>query len=332
MSIHDQGTNPPANSGYPKQRRALASRKVIYAAIAANLAIAICKCVAALFTRSSAMLAEAVHSTVDTGNEFLLLWGMKRSVRPPDELHPYGHGKVLYFYSLLVAVYIFGAGGGFAIYYGISHLRHPEPSSYVGWNYAVLALAFVFDFYSWRVSYLELQSRKDPDESTWDEIIGSKDPTVFTIFLEDAAGLVGTLLAFLGIFLGHMLHNPYLDPAASVLIGLLLGAVAVLLGRESGALLVGERTNRTRIKHVRQIILADPAVEAVGDLLTMQLGPDQVLLTVDIRFRQGLDVRQLESAIDRIENRIHQQEPMIERIFIEADSLRQGSRPPRQIA
>ncbi len=138
------------------------------------------------------MLAEALHSTADTGNELLLLMGMRRSLRPADPLHPFGHGKVLYFYSVLVAVYIFGIGGGFAMYQGISHLRHPLPSANIGWNYVVLVFAAAFDLYSWRISYRELLSRKDPDESTWDEIIGSKDPSVFTVFLEDSAGLVGT--------------------------------------------------------------------------------------------------------------------------------------------
>ena len=298
------------------------SRKVIYAAIVANLAIAASKFVAAAFTRSSAMLAEAVHSTVDTGNELLLLLGMKRSRRPAEPLHPFGHGKALYFYSLLVAVYIFGAGALLAVYQGISRLRYPEPPLHLGWNYLVLALSAAFELYSWRISYRELRRQKDPDESTWDEIIGSKDPTIFTVFLEDSAGFVGTVLAFLGLFLGQTLHSRYFDPAASILIGLLLAAVALLLGRESGALLIGERTNRAVIRRAKKIITADRAVEQVGDILTMQLGPNQVLLTVDIRFRRGLDVQQLESAIDRIENRIRQQEPRIERIFIEADSLK----------
>ena len=142
------------------------------------------------------------------------------------------------------------------------------------------------------------------------------------MFLEDSAGFVGTVLAFLGLFLGQTLHSRYFDPAASILIGLLLAAVALLLGRESGALLIGERTNRAVIRRAKKIITADRAVEQVGDILTMQLGPNQVLLTVDIRFRRGLDVQQLESAIDRIENQIRQQEPRIERIFIEADSLK----------
>ncbi len=267
------------------------------------------------------MLAEALHSTADTGNELLLLMGMRRSLRPADPLHPFGHGKVLYFYSVLVAVYIFGIGGGFAMYQGISHLRHPLPSANIGWNYVVLVFAAAFDLYSWRISYRELLSRKDPDESTWDEIIGSKDPSVFTVFLEDSAGLVGTAIAFLGIFLGHVLRNPYLDPIASILIGVLLGAVAVLLGRESGALLVGERTNRARIKRLGEIIRADPAVEKVGELLTMQLGPDQVLLTANIKFRRAMDVQQIESSVHRIEDHIHRQDPTIERIFIEPNPL-----------
>jgi len=160
------------------------SKKVVNAAIAANLGIAICKYLAALFTSSPAMLAEAVHSTIDTGNELLLLLGMKRSQRQADALHPFGHGKVLYFYSFLVAVYIFSLGGGFAVYQGISHIRHPQEFTDVGWNYAVLAMAAVFEFYSWRISYKELVRRKDPDESAWDEIIGSKDPTYSRFFLK----------------------------------------------------------------------------------------------------------------------------------------------------
>jgi cation diffusion facilitator family transporter len=298
------------------------SKGVIYAAIFANIAIAICKFSAAAVTGSSAMLAEAFHSTADSGNELLLLWGIKRSARPPDALHPYGYGKALYFYSLLVAVYIFGVGGGLALHEGISHLKHPEIPSHPGWNYAVLALAAVFDFYSWRISYRELRARKDPNESTWDEIKGGKDPTIFTVFLEDSAGLLGVLLAFLAIFLGRQFNNPYLDPIASIVIGLVLAVLAVFLGRESGALLVGERTNRARIASLKEIICADPAVEQVGDLLTMQLGPEEVLLTVNIQFRRKLTLEQLESAIERIEARIRREQPSVQRIFIEAESFK----------
>ena len=309
--------------------RSESSRRVIYAAIASNLAIAVCKYLAASVTGSAAMWAEAFHSTADSGNELLLLWGMRRSARPPDSLHPFGHGKVLYFYSLLVAVYIFGIGGVLAVRQGVVRFRQPEQFAHVGWNYIVLGAAFLFDFYSWRISYKELLARKDPDETTWQEIIGSKDPTVFTVFLEDSAGMVGTVLAFLGIFFAHVLGYPSLDALASIAIGVLLAAVAILLGRESGALLVGERTNRSRIGRIRAVICADESVENVGDLLTMQLGPDQVLLNVDIRFKRNLSVQELELAIDRIEKNIHQADPTVHRIFIEVDSLKNASSRPQ---
>jgi cation diffusion facilitator family transporter len=299
-----------------------ASRKVVFAAIGANVAIAVCKYLAAALTGSPAMLSEAFHSTADTGNELLLLFGMRRSRRPPDSLHPFGHGKLLYFYSLLVAVYIFAVGAGLSAYEGIHHLLHPEPSTRVGWSYAVLALSAVFDFYSWRVSYREILARKDTNESTWDEIVGSKDPTVFTVFLEDCAGLAGVFIAFLGIFLGHTFHNPYFDPVASLLIALLLAAIAIFLGRETGALLTGERTNRSRIKRITQIINADPAVHRIGELLTMQLGPEQALLTVTLKFQDGLGLNQLENVIAGLKQQIRHQDPTIAQIFIEPSALK----------
>jgi cation diffusion facilitator family transporter len=302
------------------------SKKVVYAAIAANVAIASCKFVAAAVTGSSAMMAEAVHSTVDTGNELLLLLGIERSARPADSLHPFGHGKVLYFYSLLVAVYIFAFGGGLTVYRGILHMRHPALPQNVSWNYAVLAGAAAFECVSLRISYRELLRRKDPDESVFDEIIGSKDPTVFTVFLEDSAGLIGTVLAFFGILLATVFQNAYLDPLASILIGILLALVAVLLGRETGALLVGERTNRARIRKMKHIITEDPAVERVGRLLTMQMGPQQALLTVEVRFRRKLDIQQVENAISRIKRRIRDEEPAVERIFIDAESRPEQTR------
>jgi divalent metal cation (Fe/Co/Zn/Cd) transporter len=199
-------------------------------------------------------------------------------------------------------------------------VRQPNLPENVGWNYGVLAAAAAFEFYSWRVSYRELRLRKDPDESVFDEIVGSKDPTIFTVFLEDSASLIGTILAFLGIFLGVTLRNPYLDPAASILIGILLAGVALLLGRETGALLIGERTNRARIRKVRKIIAEDPAVERIGEVLTMQLGPQQALLTAQINFRRPMNLQQLESTIDRIKDHIRIQEPTMIRIFIEPDA------------
>ena len=267
------------------------------------------------------MLAEAFHSTVDSGNEILLLVGLKRSGRPPSSLHPFGHGKALYFYSLLVAVYTFGIGGGLAVHHGISVLRHSEPVTHSSWNYAVLAFSAAFDFYSWRISYLELRARKKRGESVWDEVVGSKDPSIFTVFLEDSASLIGILIAFCGILLGQIFNRPYFDPAASILIGILLFGTAALLGRESGALLVGERTRSATILKVERILRDEPSIEKVGDLLTMQLGPEQVLLTAEVRFQRELNVEHLEKEISKIESRIRSEEPRIRQIFLQPNPL-----------
>src|SRR5262249_48029301 len=162
---------------------------------------------------------------------------------------------------------------------------------HAGWNFAVLALAAAFEFYSWRISYKELRAQKDPEESTWEEIIGSKNPVIFTVFLEDTAGMIGAGLAFLGILLGQVFHNDLFDALASIRIRPLHAGAGIVLGRESGPLLVGERRNRSIIRRIREMLQNDPSVEAVGHVLTIQLGPEEVLLTVDIRFRRGANVQ-----------------------------------------
>ncbi|HEY7096422.1 MAG TPA: cation diffusion facilitator family transporter [Terriglobales bacterium] len=298
------------------------TKRVVYAAIAANVGIAISKYVAAAFTGSSAMLAEAFHSTVDSGNELLLLVGIKRSQKPADRLHPFGHGKEVYFWSLLVAILIFGIGGGFSTYEGIIRLANHEPASDPKWNYVVLAVAFVLEGYSWWVSLRELREKQEPDESLWRHIRRSKDPTVFTVFVEDTGALIGIAFAFLGILLTQITGNPAYDPVASIAIGILLATIALFLAAESRDLLIGETASPEQIEQVRGIITSEPGVDQVGELLTMQLGPDQVLLNVEIMFRRGLTVQELESTIDNLERRIRECEPSIRRIFIEAESLR----------
>ena len=268
------------------------------------------------------MLAEAFHSTADTGNEILLWIGIKRSARAPDSLHPFGHGKVLYFWSLIVAVFIFGVGGTLGFYEGLTRVLHPEHVQHGPWNYLVLFIAFGLDFYSWKVSSRTLLAKRKHDEGTWDIIRRSKDPTVFTVYLEDLAGMTGSVIAFSGILLSHLTSNPYYDAASSMLIGLLVGAMGLFLARESGALLVGESASKRKIDNIRRIIQSNPAVDRVGDILTMQLSPDQVLVAVAIRFHHGPGVRDLEAAIDRLERQIQQEEPTVKRIFIEAESLR----------
>lgn len=308
------------------------SHGVVWIAIISNLAIAVTKFVAAVLTGSSAMLAEAFHSLVDTGNEGLMLLGLKRSVRPADETHPFGHGRELYFWALLVAILIFGIGGGFSIYDGIIRILHPSAMN-KGWvDYLVLGLAALFEGYSWHVARGSLLSIRRPGESLWDIIRRSKNPVTFTVFLEDTAALIGIALAFTGILLSQFLHNPYFDASASIGIGIVLCAVALVLVGESGALLVGESADIYLVRRVKQVIRAEPEVEDVGDVLTMQLGPEQVFLAVDIRFRVGIGVRDLESAIDRLEAHIREAEPSVRRIFIEAEAIRRGAAPGSQAA
>src|SRR5512133_867406 len=255
------------------------SRKVIYAALAANSLIAVATFAAALFTGSSSMLAEGLHSSVDIGNSLLLLFGTNRSQRPPDELHPFGHGKELYFWSFVVAVSLFSVGGVLSIWEGVQHVRHPSISGNLISNYVILAIAAVLDGYSLIVSLKEIHRTKG-SFTLWQYIKHSKDPTAYTVALEDSADLAGILVAFLALFLGERLGIPWLDGAGSIVIGVILVGIATVLGRESKNLLVGESASRLQVEAIRRAVSGDPAVSAIGQVLTMQLGPESVLVNV----------------------------------------------------
>lgn len=296
------------------------SHKTIYAAIAANLAIAITKFIAASITGSSAMLSEGIHSVVDTGNEFVLLYGIQRSQRPPDENHPFGHGQELYFWTLVVAILIFSIGGGMSIYEGITHLTHPTPLEDPTWNYFVLGFAVVFEGFSWTVALKEFLPSMG-NQNFWQAIKASKDPTIFTVIFEDSAAILGLLVAFFGVFLGHLLNNPYLDGIASIVIGIMLAVVAVLLARESRGLLVGEGADAVTVKQLRSLVLADSSVDRVLRLLTLYFGPHEILLNIEIQFYPNLSADHITQAIDRLESTIQQHYPDIRNIFIEAKSL-----------
>jgi cation diffusion facilitator family transporter len=302
------------------------SRKVIYAAIVANLGIAAAKFVVAAITGSAAMMAEGIHSAVDTGNEFLLLIGERNSARAPDQRHPFGYGKELYFWALIVALSVFSLGGGFSIYHGIQALRHPGPLEDPMWNYAVLGVSALFEGYSWNVSRKELNKVRKSGASLWQAVHASKDASVFTVFIEDSAALIGLAIAALGIFLGHLFDNPYFDPAASVLIGLLLVGAAFTLARETGALLVGEGIGPEATRRVRKILEDDPAILNVGELLSMQLGPDEALLTAAVQFKRGMRIDQVEAAIERLENAVAAVYPQIRHIYFESGALRSAMR------
>src|SRR5689334_11898439 len=279
------------------------SRLVVYAAAAANLGIATTKFIAAGLSGSSAMLSEAIHSLVDTGNELLPLLGLRRAERAPDEQFPFGYGKELYFWSLIVAILLFGVGGGMAFYEGITHLRDPQPLESAFWAYVVLAVATAFEGTSFVIALREFRRRPGPDRFLV-KVHVSKDPSVFTVLIEDMAALLGLLVAFLGVFLGHLLHNPYIDGVASLGIGLILAAAAVGLAYESRSLLVGEAASPRTVQDIRDIVSGDEAVQAVRAPLTMHLGPQDILLNVDVEFRDGLSAAEESNAVRRIEEAI----------------------------
>lgn len=300
---------------------AAGSKKAIYAAIVGNLAIAIMKFVAAAFTGSSAMLSEGIHSLVDTGNGGLLLLGVHKSKQPADAMHPFGYGKELYFWSLIVAVLIFGVGGGISTYEGIVHLFDPSPLEDPTWSYVVLGLAMVFEGFVLVIAFRAFQALKGEDENIWQAIKTSKDPTTFTVLFEDAAAMLGLLVAFVGIFLAHYFNSPYLDGAASVLIGVILATVAVFLAYESKGLLVGEGADPETLKSIRALAEADAGVKKVVNPLTMHFGPHTVLLTVDIEFHKELSAMEVEQAVDRLERNIRHKYPDIKHIYIEAGAV-----------
>jgi cation diffusion facilitator family transporter len=293
------------------------SPKAIYGAIAANVAIAITKFIVAGITGSSAMLSEGIHSAVDTGNGVLLLVGTKLSERPPTEQHPFGHGKELYFWSLIVAVLIFGLGGGVSLYEGVMHMRHPTPLEDPTWSYVVLAAAGLFEGMSFSIALREFL-REAKGRPFWGALRASKDPTTYTVLAEDAAALLGLLVAAAGVYASHHFNRPELDGAASAIIGLLLAGVAVLLVRESRGLLIGEGIRATTAAAIRRLACAHPEVQSVGPLLSMYIGRDEVLLAFDVQFAEQTPAGQVSDTIAEIERQVREQFPVIRRIYIEA--------------
>lgn len=298
------------------------SKLVIYGAIGANVLIAAAKFVAASVTGSSAMISEGIHSAVDAANGGLLLLGVKRSLKPADGTHPFGYGKELYFWSFLVSIIIFGLGGGMSLYEGVMHLRHPSALSDPTWNYAVLAISFVFEAVIWVMAFRHFQNTRPKGLTAMETIRRSKDPTQFLILFEDTAAIIGVVIAAAGIAIGHAMGNPYVDGVASILIGLVLAGVAVILAVETKGLLLGESADRTQTESIQRIAAADPAVEHAGSALTMHFAPDNVLLNLSIHFRRDLSITDLEAAIARLEQNIRTAHPQVQHIFIEAESLK----------
>ena len=298
-----------------------ASKISLYGGIAANVAIAISKFVAAYFTGSSAMLSEGIHSLVDTGNSGLLLYGTARSQRPPDAEHPFGHSKELYFWGLIVAVLIFAIGGGMSFYEGIKHIQHPEPLESAGWNYVVLGISLVFEGIAMYLSVKALRAQSDGNTGFVKMLRTSKDPAVFASVMENLAALIGLLLALAGVFFGHLFSNPYFDGGASIAIGLLLMLVAVFLVGRTKGLLVGTGVDADTLANLERIARDQPQVRDIRSPLTMYLGPNDVMLALDVDFADNLTSSEVAAAVEHLQDAIRVEHPEVKRIFIEAKNL-----------
>jgi cation diffusion facilitator family transporter len=301
------------------------SKIAIYGAVTANVAIAVTKFVVAGITGSSAMLSEGIHSAVDTFNGVLLLVGLKLSQRPATPEHPFGHGKELYFWSLIVAVLVFGMGGGVSFYQGVQHVRHPEPMHDPLWNYIVLGVAGVFEAASFVIALRQFLKQAG-DIPFWAALHRSKDPTTYTVLAEDSAALIGLVVAALGIALSQRFDKPELDGAASLVIGMLLAGVAVALILESRGLLIGEGIRPETARAIRGMALGQPKVRDVGRILSMYIGPDDVLVTMDLDFDDGTAAVDAAAAIAAVERQVRDRYPMIKRLFIEAGAAQAQQR------
>jgi cation diffusion facilitator family transporter len=291
------------------------SHKVVYVALGGNLMIAIAKFVAAGLSGSSAMLSEGVHSLVDTVNELLLLYGLHRAGMPPDRTHPFGHGRELYFWSFIVALLVLAMGAGVSFYEGVMHIRQPEPIERPLINYLVVAVSLLFEGTSWFVALREFRARKGR-LGYFEAFRLSKDPSTFTVLLEDSAALLGLLVALAGLIGAQLLDQPVLDGVASIGIAGVLAVSAMLLARETKGLLIGETAHPAVSEAILAIAAADDGVRCANGVLTVQMGPNQVVAALSAEFEDALNTTQIEACINRIEKQAKVAHPVIISLFV----------------
>ncbi len=297
------------------------SKKVIIAAFIGNGLIAVTKFVASAMTGSSAMLSEAIHSVVDTGNQVFLLFGLRQAKKPADEQFPFGHGKEIYFWSFVVSIMIFAVGAGVSLYEGIHHLIHPVEIASPYINYMVLGLSMVFEGGSCYFAITEFNKVKG-GLGYFKAVHTGKDPSMFVVLFEDIAAMLGLIVAFVGIFLGHVTGIPYFDGAASVAIGLILACTAAWLAYETKSLLIGESANKEVIQGIRTLVNSHKDVEHVNEVLTMHMGPEYVLVNISVDFNDSIQAGDIETSISTMDREIKQTFPQVKRIFVEAEARR----------
>jgi len=296
------------------------SRKVVYAALAGNLAIAVTKFIAAALTGSSAMLSEGVHSMVDTGNQALLLYGMRRAQVPPDERFPFGRGKEIYFWSFVVALLVFALGAGVSFYQGVHHLLHPAGVEHAVINYLVLAFAALFEAGTWLVAFRQFRA-KAGERGYVEAVRRGKDPTDFAVLLEDSAALAGIAVAFVGVLLGQITGDARFDGAASVVIGLILAATALWLARETKGLLIGESANREVVAEIKRLADSYREIERVNEVLTMHVGPEYILANISVNIACDVPRSRAHAIMDELDVRIKQADARVKRVFIESQNV-----------
>ncbi|MCA9774557.1 MAG: cation diffusion facilitator family transporter, partial [Myxococcales bacterium] len=267
-----------------------------------------------------AMLSEGIHSAVDTGNQILLLYGLRQARKPADELYPFGHGKEIYFWSFVVAILIFAVGAGISMYEGFLHLRHPQPIENVAVNYIVLALALVLEGAAWLLAWREF--RKTKGRWTYVEAIQrGKDPSMFVVLFEDSAAMLGLVVALASVILGETTGIIYFDGAASILIGLILGGTAIWLAYETKGLLIGESAGRAVVQEIRAIVSGFDSVERVNEVLTLHMGPEYILVTISVKFAPTTHASAMEKTIAAAEREIKEKFPAVKRMFVEAEDI-----------
>lgn len=294
------------------------SKKVIYAALIGNGLIAISKFVGAVITGSSAMMSEGIHSVVDTGNQLLLLLGLRRAKKPADAQFPFGHGKEIYFWSFVVAIMIFAVGSGISIYEGIHGLMDPHPVSSPMINYIILSLAMLFEGGAWYFAYKEFRKLQG-DQGFFKAVRGSKDPTTFVVLFEDTAALLGLVVAMVGIWLGQVTGILIFDGIASILIGIILGLTAAWLAYETKGLLIGESTEPHIVQGITNMAKSYDEILMVNETLTMHMGPEYILVNLSVNFDDSMDADRIEEATAKLSKEIRDTFPRVKRIFVEAE-------------
>jgi cation diffusion facilitator family transporter len=292
------------------------SRLAVIAAFLANLAIAVAKFVAAALTGSAAMLSESYHSLADTGNQGMLLFGMRQARKPADADHPFGRGKESYFWSFMVAVMLFAGGAVLAVRHGLDALADSHDVENLTPSFVVLGASILIEAVSFTVAFRQFNKTRG-GRSMWRAIRSGKDSSIIVVLLEDTAALAGLVVALVGITLVALTDRTVFDGVASLVIGVILGLVAWLLAVETKGLLIGEAANRADRVAIRSRLLAMPEVESVGKLLTMQMGPHDVLVNVEVDLVDGMTDAVVGATIDRAEKEIQAVLPGATNIFVE---------------